>query len=907
MERFRPFESQSFPQDILSAMLEISSPLQWVYDIQSGKGDWRSSPQNISKFNLPEKDISIEAWMNIIHEEDREKVVSSFRCALEDKSVTTFEHEYRVNGKDRCYFIRDKVKIQRAADGKPLRCIGAWNDITDTYERTDQLQKSLLVQEQLSQELIEYQQKLKVNEENLEALNAKLSKSMDLLSEREIMLKTSQQIAKTGSWKFNLKTGKCSCSEEFFVIYGLDPDFDLTDPEFFLKVLYGTQKGSEILISVDKLRTQGTPFDIVSSVTTPLGIKKYIRLVAYPLYVGNKVTEIQGVVQDITAFKEAQEQLLASEEKFFTLFKFTPDFMSLARESDGVIVEVNNKAVAVSGYSENEMVGKTARELNLWVNPGELNNFFSDYSNHHKATCETVWRKKDGQLIYIMLSSLRVQVGEEYFRLSLVKDITARKETEEQLQLSEEKFSKAFSLSPDLMSIIREQDQIIVDVNENGKTMLGFTREETLGKTTVELNLWVDPEERDKYYQIYRRDPNISYEARWRKKNGEVIYVVINATRVELYDEPYILSSVRDVTRQKAVENLLRQSEANLNATVNNTRLMIWSIDLNYILLTCNEATKQYVSYYYKENLDVGDSLKTKILDKILDTETETFWKDMYSRALQGEAVFQNYSAFDRHSEVSLNPIRENGVVTGVTVFTTDITERIAHHQEVVKNLEQLAEVEKKLGEARVTALRSAMNPHFIFNALNSIQFFISKNERQDAIQYLSTFSKLIRGILTSSAQNTIKLSDELDLLKHYINLELIRFEKKFNVVFNIDPKLNMGNIEIPALVVQPFVENAILHGLFDKRSEGNLKISILKSVDDFILFEIEDDGIGRTAATQIQAKKNLEHHKSLGVSLAEERLKIINSDPHLAIETEDLIEDGKPIGTRVKIWLRIQ
>jgi sensor histidine kinase YesM len=239
--------------------------------------------------------------------------------------------------------------------------------------------------------------------------------------------------------------------------------------------------------------------------------------------------------------------------------------------------------------------------------------------------------------------------------------------------------------------------------------------------------------------------------------------------------------------------------------------------------------------------------------------------------------------------------------------ITKDITERKREEEEAKKNLAQLAEAEKKLGEARVTALRSAMNPHFIFNALNSIQFFISKNERQEAIQYLSTFSKLIRGILGGAAQNTIKLTDELDLLKHYINLELIRFEKKINVVFTVDPEINKGNIEIPALVVQPFVENAILHGLYDKRAEGNLKISVHKPTADFLLFIVEDDGIGRAAAGQIQAMKNLEHHKSLGVSLAEERLKIINADSHIAVETEDLFDNGIPAGTRVKIWLRIQ
>jgi len=194
------------------------------------------------------------------------------------------------------------------------------------------------------------------------------------------------------------------------------------------------------------------------------------------------------------------------------------------------------------------------------------------------------------------------------------------------------------------------------------------------------------------------------------------------------------------------------------------------------------------------------------------------------------------------------------------------------------------------------------MNPHFIFNALNSIQFFIAKNDRLNAINYLSTFSKLIRGILTNSVNNKVKLTDEIELLKHYVNLELLRFEEKFEFILSVSPTLEVDNIEVPSLLIQPYVENAILHGLYNKSSKGILKISVREDQDS-VLFEIEDNGIGREAARKLR-QQNFPQHKSMGTILTEERFKLINMEEKASFEIRDLFKDEKSAGTLVKIWV---
>jgi PAS domain S-box-containing protein len=865
--------------------------------------------------------------------------------------------------------------------------------------------------EQLTPDLLQMQSLLKKKEEELERLNKKLQENAELLSRTEFMLNKSQQITKTGSWEIDLRTGKFSCSNEFYAVHGIDKNFDLSDQSFFVQILYGTQNSTKILSGLEGLRRQGTPLDITFQYTTGIGCRRWFRLIAYPFYSKETMTEITGVVHDITSFKETEERLSASEEKFFTLFKFTPDFMSLARESDGVIVEVNDKAIALTGYSEEEMNGKRASELHLWEDPKELDEFFLQYSKNSKATAEVSWRKKNGERLHVMISSVRVVIAGEYYRLSLVKDITSRKK-------AEQKFNAAFNLNPDLMALLREEDSTVEAINENITDMLGYTRQEVAGKTGLDINLWVNLEDRRKFYEQYSANHKASCEAKWRKKNGQEIYVLLSAARIQLYSEGFILISVKDITARMQAEKMfqtvfrsspdmmaivrkkdliiidvndrvydatgfqreefigqhtqkmniwfseedrvqahadttgdvsvyearlrrkdgkeifvlissslievsgephvlyitkditdrkrtqdkLRYSEANLAATINNTQMMIWSLDTNYYLIAQNEATRQFAEKYFGRSIEVGQPIFAP--DNEMDPVV-AFWSELYKKVFQGEHVHCFHTEFGHQFEISINPIRDNGKVVGLTVFSMDITDRIARELEVVANLERLAEAEKRIGELKLMSLRSAMNPHFIFNALNSIQFFISKNEREQAIQYLSTFSKLIRGILMGSAQKRIRLSEELDLLKHYIDLEMVRFENKFDVKFSIDPNVDKDSIEVPSLLIQPFVENAILHGLSNRESGGILRISIRQQSEDRVLFEVEDNGIGRDAARKLR-DLHQKNHKSLGISLAEERLKMINSDSHVSIETDDLYAGKKPSGTRVKIWLRI-
>lgn len=217
------------------------------------------------------------------------------------------------------------------------------------------------------------------------------------------------------------------------------------------------------------------------------------------------------------------------------------------------------------------------------------------------------------------------------------------------------------------------------------------------------------------------------------------------------------------------------------------------------------------------------------------------------------------------------------------------------------------SELQQKITEMQMQSLRAQMNPHFIFNCLNSIENFIMKNDKIAASEYLNKFSELIRIMLDSSRVDLTSFIKNMEGIQLYIELEQLRFNCKFSFKSDIDPELLNGDFKVPHLLIQPYVENAILHGL--SQSEGeNLKLylsAILKG--EYIHYSIEDNGIGREKSAKYR-NHNKPGHKSIGIELSEERINMFNQQHNGTggIEIIDLYDtNGKAIGTRVNIKIK--
>lgn len=210
--------------------------------------------------------------------------------------------------------------------------------------------------------------------------------------------------------------------------------------------------------------------------------------------------------------------------------------------------------------------------------------------------------------------------------------------------------------------------------------------------------------------------------------------------------------------------------------------------------------------------------------------------------------------------------------------------------------------INEQLSKARLEALRSQMNPHFIFNCINSIDSLIQSNDKYNATVYLNKFAKLLRGILDSSKQNTVSLANDLDTLKLYIELEQFRHEDKFTAEIQADDDLLQDDYKVPPLIIQPFVENAILHGLrYRNDHDGRLCISINRQ-GNYIKYVVEDNGIGRNNLTNHVQKNKL----SYGIDMSNERVKLFNREEKASVQITDLFSKGKPSGTKVEVYLKV-
>lgn len=222
---------------------------------------------------------------------------------------------------------------------------------------------------------------------------------------------------------------------------------------------------------------------------------------------------------------------------------------------------------------------------------------------------------------------------------------------------------------------------------------------------------------------------------------------------------------------------------------------------------------------------------------------------------------------------------------------------------------ERNKQLQSDLRISQLSSLKAQMNPHFMFNSLNSIQDFILLNDKKSANAYLGKFSDLMRMVLEMSNKNLVNLSTEINALNLYLELEALRFEDTFEYSFKIDESIEVGDWKLPSMIIQPFIENAVKHGLLHKLTDRKLSVEINKVQDEnLITVTITDNGIGRKASAELNRNRQ-KKYASFATGATEERLRILNKEfnDKIKVEIQDLENSHhKPIGTRVVLTIPI-
>ncbi|MEM5566557.1 tetratricopeptide repeat protein [Psychroserpens sp. AS72] len=367
---------------------------------------------------------------------------------------------------------------------------------------------------------------------------------------------------------------------------------------------------------------------------------------------------------------------------------------------------------------------------------------------------------------------------------------------------------------------------------------------------------------------------------------------------IKINDQFYIAATLINLGWVQKEMGDLYASESHLKkglevAKQYNLNLSIVEADKHLSELYNKSKNYQAALEHYKESVAVEKTINNErnlryVNDVIIQYENEA--KNNQIKALATENQVWK-SKLERNKKIFWYSMLVLAIIVGILV--------------ALYRTRQLSQ-EKQILTLEQDMLRSQMNPHFIFNSLNSIKLYIINNEKENAVYYLNKFSKLIRKILVASSEKENSLEDELDTMKLYMNIENIRFSNEIDFEISVDDNINTANIKLPSLVLQPFLENALWHGLSSKKDDKKIELHVYRTQDDFVMISIKDNGIGRDKSEKINRDKFIKR-KSVGIAITKARLANFSKDytNDYQIEIEDLYDDNKnAIGTNVIVQI---
>lgn len=337
----------------------------------------------------------------------------------------------------------------------------------------------------------------------------------------------------------------------------------------------------------------------------------------------------------------------------------------------------------------------------------------------------------------------------------------------------------------------------------------------------------------------------------------------------------------------------LKQSEKYILESLKTSqeRKMDFFISEAYRLLTeINKKKGNYKSALKFNKLYNGNK------SKYLNESNQQYMADLILK-YDSDTKKNKISILEKENEIANLKLADNRrFLFGGTlsVILLSILFYILYRQNILGKEKEYLALEQKM-------MRSQMNPHFIFNSLNSIKLYIINSEKDKAIYYLNKFSKLIRTILASSKEKDITLKEELNTMELYMNIENIRFSNKIRFNLEIEEDVPVKDIKLPSMILQPFIENAIWHGLSAKEGLKRIELKVSRIVDNQIEISVEDNGIGRLMSKEIKDKKTI-RNRSVGIDLTKQRLQnyFKGQDVEQVLKIVDLYKAGKPAGTKV-------
>jgi PAS domain S-box-containing protein len=743
-----------------------------------------------------------------------------------------------------------------------------------------------------------------------------LAKDITQQMKAEKALKESEekfrQIAETVSEVFWITENgkKIYVNNNYEAIFGSSVEELITDPDAFYMYIHPDDK-LRVLESDKNFELDIAPFNEQYRIIRPDGQLRWIWAKSSPVYdeKGNKIRSV-GIAQDITESKSIEEEL----RKLSQAVEQSANSVVIT-DLEGNIEYVNPRFTEITGYHADEVIGRNPRILNSGIQPRQF----------YRALWETIsqgneWRgllcnkTKLGKFFWesASISPIKDDKGQIIHYLAIKEDITEKKLIEDQIHYSEKFLNSILDQLPQALMAFNANGNLVkcnksakstflLDCHKEDSTTNGFS---DLAFTHTGLS--------EILQQAHKGNESNGLEividlSKFNPKNTEKDsrkWFSVGAFSVNDFqsETAAVVLLLEDISSRKKNEELLVRSEERFSRTFNLSPDVMVLVDENTWLV---EEINQIGQQRFAKN----HSVLNHHISKAFRLNHENQWLELIRKYYDNKGqLFDEIEILSAdgdliYCDISARRIRLEGKYSAIMIIR-DISDRKIAELALQEQNHEMIEINKKLAEYRLMALRSVMNPHFIFNCLNSIQFYIGKNEKRKAIDYLSLFSKLIRSVLNSSVDMHISLAQEIEILKYYIDLELLRFDQQFEYVIDVDKSIDKDFTEVPSMLLQPYIENAIIHGLLNKNGKGKLSIQIRQEAS-MLTCTIEDNGVGRDFALRHGSKSKL--HKSLGMSVTEERLEIINQNDNVSVDIIDLFEHGHTAaGTRVILKLQL-
>jgi PAS domain S-box-containing protein len=399
---------------------------------------------------------------------------------------------------------------------------------------------------------------------------------------------------------------------------------------------------------------------------------------------------ILSLCRNITERKRTEKALRLSQEKLSKAFLASPDWMSISTLDEGRYMDVNESYLRMIGYRRDEVVGRTSREISLWTASDDREKGLEIIQKNGRLTnFETRFRMKSGEIRDMLWSAEVIELEGKKCILSVCHDITERNQMEKALRLSEEKLSKAFLASPDWITIATLEEGRYIDVNESFLRMTGYRRDEIIGRTSVEINLWEHVDDRGKGLAILKKKGRLTnLELKCRMKSGKMRDMLWSAELIELEGRKCILSVGRDITERKLMEDALRLSEEKYQLLVNNANLGV-EVCQDLMIKFANPKAAEITGYSQ-------DELRLKPLLELVHPEDHEIVKERTAKRLRGEFVEpkNTYKALKKNGQtqwVELNAVASSWEGRpAVLYFFQDVTEIKKAREDLLKAKEEL-------------------------------------------------------------------------------------------------------------------------------------------------------------------------------------------------------------------------